>query len=387
MSSILDALNKLELEKELARERENVNPADVDATSAAEDLIGRDVLRDKITMSINPVTLIGGGLLLVIIVVAVSVGVSVSLRPATPGAETLAAVTQGLPTPAIPLETAPAATPPAPETGSSIPVAVPAAEPVAADPIEVVVEAPPTVVSAEVVAEALSETTSIQTDRVAEVTAEVLETVELMSRHVDEVVLEPVTPKSKVDEPKPVIVDPPMTAEPKAEVPAPVAPKAEAPKLEVSKAEVPVIELPLVVEPKEEMPEVVLPESSERVEIAKADPVPITPPAVTRFSPEPERRIPDPEVKVPAAKPSVLDIRSLPPFSVGMQNQYGLDEFTINMINPKSDRNPYGSAIINRKKVYEGDEISGSQIRLHVVTDAGIAVEVSRTGDLYFARF
>lgn len=70
-----------------------------------------------------------------------------------------------------------------------------------------------------------------------------------------------------------------------------------------------------------------------------------------------------------------------------MLNQYGLNEFTINMVNPKSDRNPYGSAIINRKKVFEDSYIAGSQLRLHKVVNNGISVEESRTGDKYFISF
>jgi hypothetical protein len=85
--------------------------------------------------------------------------------------------------------------------------------------------------------------------------------------------------------------------------------------------------------------------------------------------------------------PRELDVQSLKPLPGGMITRYGLDELKINMVNPQSDRNPYGSAIINGKKVFENSYISGSQILLKKVVDDGIAVEISRTGEQFYKHF
>ena len=82
MSSILDALNKLEEEKGLARTQEMVEPETIDPREAVDEMIGRDMMRDKFTMQVNPLTLIVGGLVSVVFVaVVVAVTVTMVLKP------------------------------------------------------------------------------------------------------------------------------------------------------------------------------------------------------------------------------------------------------------------------------------------------------------------
>lgn len=77
MSSILDALNKLEEEK--ARAQEDAEAVDIDVHEAVEDLVGRSILRDRVTLRFTPGKLLIGGGLFVVALVAVSVGISVAV--------------------------------------------------------------------------------------------------------------------------------------------------------------------------------------------------------------------------------------------------------------------------------------------------------------------
>ncbi len=71
MSSILDALNKLEEDKALAQSPPE-GSEDLDPDSVGEELVGRSVLRDRITLRFTPLTLIVGGLIATVVVVSFS---------------------------------------------------------------------------------------------------------------------------------------------------------------------------------------------------------------------------------------------------------------------------------------------------------------------------
>ncbi len=76
MSSILDALKKLEAEKAEARKP----PEQIVADDVAErELVGREPLRERLTIKLTPATLIIGGLVFGLILVIVSVGISLAL--------------------------------------------------------------------------------------------------------------------------------------------------------------------------------------------------------------------------------------------------------------------------------------------------------------------
>lgn len=293
MSTILDALNKLEEEKELAREQEDLKPEDVDARAAAEEMIGRDVLRDTFMVRVNPLMLIGGGLVFsVVLVVAVAVSVALVLKPDAPVVERVASV------PPLPVQ----------ETLSTPAVeSTPEAPAVEAGPEPVLEKAAPVV-------ELIGESSIV--------TPEAAKAIEVVER-----------------------------------------PQVERPAVAVSGA-------------------------GEPIKIAEARRLRALIEGATAPVPVAEETVVTPKI-APAPKPAPveIDVLTLPPFTADMRNRYGLNNLLINIVNPKSERNPYGSAMINNKKVFEDGYIAASQIRLHKVVNEGIAVEVSRTGDKYFIEY
>ncbi|MCH7959417.1 MAG: hypothetical protein IID08_04775 [Candidatus Hydrogenedentes bacterium] len=82
MSSILDALNKLEQEKAAAQAVDVV----VDPALAAQELLGQDILRDRVAVQVRPVSLIAAFAAFSLVLVGLSVWISLVLRPvpATP---------------------------------------------------------------------------------------------------------------------------------------------------------------------------------------------------------------------------------------------------------------------------------------------------------------
>ncbi|MFP6582368.1 MAG: hypothetical protein VCD00_07400 [Candidatus Hydrogenedentota bacterium] len=290
MSSILDALNKLEGEKERERAQQTLEPAEIDPELAAEALIEPDALRDSVTLNIRPVTLIAGAvslLILIVVIVAITVSVMVDSAPQQ-------MATADPPTTSI--------SPPQPE---STPPAM--AETVVESSTEVVAAIP------------------------------------------EEVPIAAISEETTAPEPAPV----------KQSDPTPVSTPVEPVALEATPE--PVLPEPIEVEP---------------LVVAKV----AAPESKTDVAPQAQ-----PETKIPEAE--VLNIQALPRFTVALQRKHGLDDFKINMINPVSDTNPYGNAIINREKVFENSYIGGNQVLLKKVEKEGISVEVVRTGEFFFHGF
>lgn len=125
MSSILDALNKLEQDR--ADAQRSSEGLDIDPISAAQELVGPSALRDHITIRFLPVTLILGGLAFVLVLVSLSVGVSLLIvRSSVPKAViTTDAAAQG--TTVAASVTAPTQEPPPEEVSSSVVAAEPEA--------------------------------------------------------------------------------------------------------------------------------------------------------------------------------------------------------------------------------------------------------------------
>lgn len=78
MSSILDALNKLEQEKAAAQAVD----VDVDPALAAQELLGQDILRDRVAVQVRPASLIAAFVAFSLVLVGLSVWISLVLRPA-----------------------------------------------------------------------------------------------------------------------------------------------------------------------------------------------------------------------------------------------------------------------------------------------------------------
>lgn len=307
MSSILDALNKLEGEKERERAQKDFNPADIDPAAAALDLVEPDALRDSMTLRVRPLTLIAGTvgfLVLVVAIVAITVSVMVKSEPG----EKLASVVP-------PVAVTPQPTPVIPEP--EVPVEQEAPEPVA------IIPPPP------------ESAPEIETAQIVEEPAPIIQS--------------PVKVESPALDPKPatVVVPEPIIEVPKAEKKVPVAVAVE--KIEPAPPETIVV--------------------AKAPSLPKADPIPLI------------ESIPD------AAPSDNANFLTLPRFTVALQRKHGFDKFKINMINPVSDTNPYGNAIINREKIFENAYISGNQVKLIKVTRQGIALEVARTGEKYFHDF
>ena len=116
-----------------------------------------------------------------------------------------------------------------------------------------------------------------------------------------------------------------------------------------------------------------------------------TPPPAPKATPRAEapraEAIPKPITVPPRpakVNPAEIDASTLPILPESEYSRYGLDHISLNMLRAPSPDRPNGLAIINLNKVYPGELIQGSQARLLAVTRDGIAVEIERTGEQYF---
>jgi len=279
MSSILDALNKLEDEKEQARAQAELDPAEIDPAAAADELIGRKTISGSSTMTLSPMVLAGGAVAFLLFTVAVVVITVSFMMPNTPEPQPIAAIpTKASATPAPIEEPKPTPAPVEPAAAEPEPESTPEPEPVAAEP-----------------------------------------------------------------------------------QPAPVTPAPEPQATIVQRAQ-PTVE----------------PEPTRTT--------PVRPRPIVDNSLQPAAR-PVPEVTETQLPAQSENIQAFPPFTVELQRKHGLNEFKINMLNPESETNPYGSAIINRKKVFENSYIEGNQVRLYKVDRRGIALEVANTRKRYYLAF
>lgn len=92
-------------------------------------------------------------------------------------------------------------------------------------------------------------------------------------------------------------------------------------------------------------------------------------------------------IQVPATTrkaPENVDVDSLPMLGPGEFSRYGLDGLALNMLRAPSADRPTGMAIINLNKVYPGELIPGSRVRLIGVSRNGIGVEIESSGEQYF---
>ena len=69
------------------------------------------------------------------------------------------------------------------------------------------------------------------------------------------------------------------------------------------------------------------------------------------------------------------------------RERYADARLQINMVMPSSSTNPYGFAVIDRMKVYEGQSIPGTQLELIGVDFEGIGVLVQGSRLRYFVPF
>lgn len=358
MSSILDALNKLEQEKS-SRQAESAGvilPATPE--EAAAELIGDASFGNSHPGAIRSWAPLLAALLLGVVITSVTVITTVWLV-ASPGT-TVAA-------------TSPA---PAPEAEAplvhkyTIPVQVETAAPEQEDPKTVAEETvKPAVVAA---VQAPPEPKVVKP--VPKPAPEPEPTPEPIPEPApqDFPVAKPVTPPLPEPAPEPVPEVSIAAQAPPEIVPEPVAP---APVVEATPP--PAEEHPLPDEAtllrQQELArrESMAPENDNMI-MAKATPVE-----------EPGSSLP-PVVVPPAARPDSgpVDMNSLPRLSVQDRESLGLDNLRLNVLRPADKDQPDALAIINLKKVYVGEMIPGTRARLIAVESNAIGVEVNSAGAL-----
>lgn len=337
MSSILDALNKLEGEKEEANDRRA--SAAFDEEAAERELIGTTVLSGPITIRLKPMTLVLLAVGFSVVLAAISVGTFAILTAnrAQPS-ENEPQFASALPN----VQTAPIPAFEAPEPDPAPAVAIPedidsgdqptAAEPVAPEETSTASSSPPVEDSTETVAEPAAE-------RVSKPAVETAT---------------PEPPAANIEnEPEP---------EPAPE-PAPV---------EVEPVSDPVLDSEPVSNP---------------ITGAETEtPAPKEEPARTMTARASEQ---PPNPAQPAPQQAVVAYEDLPRLDARTRASFGLQQenFRVNMVRPVSEFHPRALAIVNMEKVYIGQRIGETGAKLVHVQSDGVAIEIVATGDRFFEDF
>ena len=366
MSSILDALNKVE-------EDRNAQDDDADAPfvpeKAADALLGtskkrRRSAQQSLSFNWKPLVYAAGGLIVIALIVGLSAGVALLIGKSSPPPTVVASTAKpatATPVPAVVKETytlpaVEAKTSPAPPDTTAKPEAQPVPPP----------EAPPAPVSpAEARTSAPEPAASVVEPTVPPAPVPPVET--------KVPVPEPVTPE--------VEAPPPPKAAPRAEAktPAPerVKPVPEKPAAKPAAAPGKVAK---VLPTSAEEPTTPLPtfEAAERARSAASETKPSapTPPHEPPTSLAPGRAA---EKRAPLLE----DINGLPRLGQAEREKLGLGEMRLNVLREASPSQPEGLAIINLKKVYVGEMIPGTNARLIAVKTRAVAIEIEGTGERF----
>jgi len=342
MSSILDALNKLEQEKaQASREAERT---DTDPVSIANELVGRSVMRDRVTLRVTPAALLVSVGALVVALIAISFIAAVMLLQ--PRDETAPPQVAALPNPSD------AKVDPTP-------------------PVEVKLEAPVTAAP------------STGTSTTIELTAPAADATKLEPKPSETLVS---APAASAELPKPEV--------PKADPPAPARVAATPPRNDESETS----STETTIAPKTET--VIAP----KPEVSKPEP---DPPAAAPRRPRTRvasrtdsanesssRALPGSAIS--ATQTTDIKLETLPILTPQDQMRFGFVRLKVNMVKPSGDTNPQGSAILtlveegadgqavpNRMPFYEGQRIQNSQLRLFKVGPDRVGIEDVRSGERY----
>ncbi|NLV43694.1 MAG: hypothetical protein GXY07_04265 [Candidatus Hydrogenedentes bacterium] len=356
MSSILDALNKLEQEKS-SRQAETADTI-VPATpeEAAAELLGEASFDNGRPGAVRAWAPVLAALMLGAAITAVTVVITVWLV-AKPG-ETVAAVpVTEAETPlvhkyTIPVQVETAVTEeentPPPAAEEPVPAVV------AADPASPRVEEPKPALQPETKAPPLPAPAPEPAPEitVAEVTPPV-------------VVPEPVPPPAPKPEPEVAVAAAPLSA---------VAPEPPAPVIEAAPSadEHPLPDMATLMRQQELARAESTPSENGALAVAEAAP------SQRSWTPTPSPAEP------PAARPDSgpVDMNALPRMSTQDRESLGLDNLRLNVLRPADKDQPDALAIINLKKVYVGEMIPGTRARLIGVEANAIGVEVNSGGGL-----
>jgi hypothetical protein len=170
---------------------------------------------------------------------------------------------------------------------------------------------------------------------------------------------------------------PSPAVEAKASEPEPV--KAVAEKPAVKPAAAPVKLAKAAPSPAEE-PTMPLP-SMEAIDRARAVVTEAKPPATVPMHDSPTSFAPGRAAEKRA--PLVEDVDTLPRLGQTERERLGLGEMRLNVLREASASQPEGLAIINLKKVYVGEMIPGTNARLIAVRTRVIAIEIEGTGERF----
>ena len=175
---------------------------------------------------------------------------------------------------------------------------------------------------------------------------------------------EPEPVKTVVENPKPSALEPvkPMTEKP--------ALKPIAEPFKVAKAAPPSPE-----EPTNPLP------TAEALERARKAGIDAKPPATVPMRTSPMSLAPGRAAEKQA--PMLEDISKLPRLGQTERERLGLTELRLNVLREASASQPEGLAIINLKKVFVGEMIPGTNARLIAVQTRAIAVEIEGTGERF----
>ncbi|MGC8845361.1 MAG: hypothetical protein ACP5QY_05885, partial [Candidatus Hydrogenedens sp.] len=112
------------------------------------------------------------------------------------------------------------------------------------------------------------------------------------------------------------------------------------------------------------------------------------PPVITKdLEPPPSLKPEQFQQALSSPKPKVeeaVDMTRLPVLRTSDRTRLGLDDMKLNVLREAGPKNPHGLAIINLTKVYVGEMIPGTSVRLLDVKTHGIAIEVVGTGERYY---
>ncbi len=336
MSSILDALKKLEAEKAEARKP----PEQIVVDDVAErELVGREPLRERLTIKLTPATLVIGGLVFGLILVIVSVGISLAL--VKPSGDSLARMNVAPPSQAHVAEAADTR-PNAKEDDRAGDRRVAAGKQTSSAGARVDSDEEKTVdQGTEAVAAGQPRQSDQSQGKKAGLEHEGWSVASL--------------PVAGFNEKKPLLAKPETHAVTMSDMrsvvdsPAPMPAPADA------------------TEPREvEIPGPRFVTNKEPATSGNADA------AVHDF----------------AEQELDVDPRTLPRLRESHCERMGIRELQINMLQPKSKTRPYPSAIINLNKVYVGERIPRTSARLIAVDGLdGIAIEIENTKKRYYVPF
>ena len=89
----------------------------------------------------------------------------------------------------------------------------------------------------------------------------------------------------------------------------------------------------------------------------------------------------------PAAAPDVtVNLDALPVLRGGELARFGLETMHINVLREAGPNRPYAVAIINLNNVYVGDTIPGTSVKLVGIRRNGIGIQIPSTGETFFVE-